>query len=62
MPVVRTAPGPVRGTTTLTRRSDVESYLGIPFAAAPVGERRFRAPAPVEPWDGERDAKRFARA
>lgn len=62
MTIVATASGLVRGSTTLTRRADVESYLGMPFAAAPVGPLRFRAPQPVEPWTGERDAKRLAPA
>lgn len=30
-------------------------FRGIPFAAAPFGENRFRYPQPVEPWDGVRD-------
>ena len=34
-------------------------FLGIPYAAPPVGPNRFRAPAPVEPWEGERDATAF---
>ena len=38
----------------------VRVFLGIPFAAPPIGERRWRAPEPVEPWDGVRDATRFA--
>ncbi|MEO7016777.1 MAG: carboxylesterase/lipase family protein [Leifsonia sp.] len=35
------------------------AWRGIPYAAAPVGARRFRAPQPVEPWDGIRDATEF---
>lgn len=35
------------------------AFLGIPYAAAPVGPRRFAAPGPVEPWDGIRDAATF---
>ncbi len=31
-------------------------FLGVPFASTPIGERRFRGPVPVEPWDGVRDA------
>lgn len=36
------------------------AFLGIPFAEAPVGERRFRAPVPKEPWQGTLDALEFA--
>lgn len=35
-------------------------YKGIPFAAPPVGELRWKAPQPVIPWDGVRDANEFA--
>jgi para-nitrobenzyl esterase len=34
-------------------------FAGVPFAAAPVGERRFRAPEPHDGWEGVRDATRF---
>lgn len=34
------------------------AYLGIPYAAAPTGELRWRPPAPVQPWSGQLDALR----
>ncbi|SMQ61732.1 carboxylesterase/lipase family protein [Agreia sp. VKM Ac-1783] len=56
------ASGVVQGSTSLTKRADVQCYLGIPFAASPVGELRFRPPQPVAPWDGELEAKKFGPA
>lgn len=50
--VVRTDKGAVRGTVT----EQVRTFGGIPFAAAPVGENRWRDPQPVTPWQGVRDA------
>ena len=37
----------------------VEAFLGIPYAAPPVGELRWRAPQPVTPWEGERKATSY---
>ena len=37
----------------------VARFLGIPYAAAPVGERRFAAPARCERWAGTRNATAF---
>ena len=34
-------------------------WRGIPYAAPPVGELRFRGPRPVRPWTGARDASQF---
>ncbi len=53
--VVRTRSGAVRGRS----REGVHVYLGVPFAAPPVGARRFQAPAPAEPWAGVREADAF---
>ncbi len=44
------------------RDGDVVAYKGIPFAAPPVGDRRWRAPQPVGPWSGVRPATTFAPA
>ena len=36
-------------------------FRGIPFAAPPVGALRWRAPQPVQPWQGERSTDQFGR-
>ncbi|MBJ6120859.1 carboxylesterase/lipase family protein [Sphingomonas mollis] len=50
-PIVRVAAGAVRGRTL----DGVHRYIGIPYAASPVGDRRFASPAPPLPWAGVRD-------
>ncbi len=37
----------------------VRNFKGIPFAAPPVGDLRWREPQPVKPWQGERSADQF---
>jgi len=49
--------GQISGTTTAS--PDVRVFKGIPFAAPPVGDLRWRAPKPVAHWDGVRKADEF---
>src|SRR5580700_12011319 len=53
---VSTASGPVCGITV----SGVDEWLGIPYAAPPVGALRWHAPEPPAPWAGIRQATAFA--
>jgi para-nitrobenzyl esterase len=53
--VVATAGGTLRGTTA----GRTDEFLGIPYAAPPVGPLRWQAPQPAAPWTGIRDATAF---
>lgn len=49
--------GNISGVTTTD--GAITSYKGIPFAAPPVGNLRWKAPQPVEPWQGVRACHKF---
>ena len=52
---VKTELGLIRG----VNKDGVASFKGIPFAAPPVGEFRWRPPQPVTSWEGELDATEY---
>ena len=52
---VKTQAGVVEGIA----EDGIKKFLGVPFAAAPVGDLRWKAPQPVEAWEGVREAKTF---
>ncbi|MCX6215862.1 carboxylesterase family protein [Spirosoma sp.] len=54
---VTVAGGQISGTVNTT--GDVRIFKGIPFAAPPVGDRRWKAPQPVIPWSGVRKCDAF---
>lgn len=53
--VVETTCGKLKG----FEENGIKVFKGIPFAAPPVGERRWLAPEPVVPWEGVRDAASY---
>jgi para-nitrobenzyl esterase len=54
-PVVKLDSGKVRGVVS----GGLEIFKGIPYAAPPVGNLRWRPPQPVTPWKGVRSAAEF---
>ena len=54
--VVTTDMGSVSG----RNKDSLRVYLGIPYAAPPTGDLRWRPPAPVQPWNGTKEATRFS--
>jgi len=59
-PVKLTA-GQVMGAVS-PENENVSRFLGIPFAAPPMGDLRWRPPQAIDPWDGVRSAESFGPA
>ena len=59
--VAETGYGPVRGTYA-DRAGRVKVWKGVRYAAAPVGDLRFRAPEPPQRWTEVADATAFGAA
>jgi para-nitrobenzyl esterase len=54
-PIVRTTEGPVQGFV----RNGVDEFLGIPYAAAPIGDLRWQPPKPHSSWTVALNATKF---
>ena len=54
--VVRTTAGAV---SSAELSGGIVAFKGIPYAAPPIGQLRWRAPQPPAPWSGIRDASHF---
>ncbi len=59
-PVLTIEGGQIQGVETET--AGIVAYKGIPFAAPPVGELRWKEPQPVVPWDGVKIADTYGDA
>jgi para-nitrobenzyl esterase len=55
-PIATTNAGKVAG----FKEGNINVFKGIPFAAPPVGDLRWKAPQPIKPWSGVKDCIQFA--
>ena len=55
-PIANTNAGKVAG----FKEGNINVFKGIPFAAPPLGELRWKAPQPIKPWSGVKDCIQFA--
>ena len=56
-PILTIEGGQIQGVAG--EKAGVMVYKGIPFAAPPIGENRWKAPQPVVPWQGVRECNKF---
>lgn len=59
---IATNAGPVCGFHQKSSKGTTRAYLGIPYAASPAGNNRWRAPQPVTPWSTPLNATTFGPA
>ncbi|WP_460953381.1 carboxylesterase/lipase family protein [Spirosoma litoris] len=55
--IVKTANGQIEG--TVNKAGDVRIFKGVPFAAPPIGNLRWKAPQPVASWTGVKKCQAF---
>jgi para-nitrobenzyl esterase len=60
MNTVKLDTGYITGTVTGKPGGEVQTYRGIPYAAPPVGELRWKPPQPVVSWEGVRECVDFS--
>ena len=53
----RTDKGTVEG--NYDTHTGIQTYFGVPFAKPPVGPLRWKAPEPMDPWEGVKITKAF---
>jgi len=59
-PIVDTPQGRIRGLVSDYNGNRFEQFLGVPFAAPPLGALRWKKPVPPEPWTDVRNATQFS--
>ncbi|MBN2239500.1 MAG: carboxylesterase family protein [Dehalococcoidales bacterium] len=61
MQLVKTDKGYVSGTVIGEPGKEASIFRGIPYAAPPVGDLRWKPPQPVEPWEGIRECTQMSK-
>jgi para-nitrobenzyl esterase len=56
---IETKAGKISGEVVAHEGKDILFFRGVPYAAPPVGELRWKPPQPLEPWTGVRDATQW---
>lgn len=59
--LIRIESGLISGKTIGDTAKEVRAYLGIPYAAPPVGDLRWKPPQPIVPWSGVRDCTQYSK-
>ncbi len=57
-PIITTQAGKVQGKWEV--KGTIASFKGIPYAAPPVGALRWKAPQPLQPWEGIKKTTKFS--
>jgi para-nitrobenzyl esterase len=60
MDAVKLDTGYISGTVAGQSGQEVYIYRGIPYAAPPIGELRWKPPQPAKPWSGVRECSKFS--
>lgn len=58
--LITTNSGQIQGKVISVLDGEVRAFLGIPYGRPPVGNLRFRAPEPADPWQGVKNAINYA--
>jgi para-nitrobenzyl esterase len=61
MDPIETDSGYISGTVIGEPGNEIRIYRGIPYAAPPIGDLRWKPPQPVTPWEGIREATQFSK-
>jgi len=59
-PQIQLVAGAISGDRTMSGIHQINVFRGIPYAAPPLANNRWREPQPLAPWAGVREAKQFA--